>query len=476
MVLKNVASVILFISIILVVTECHQKYSKDANFPSTQDSSPKFDGPGEDLRPISLKHLDRPFRMAKLNLLWSKAVHRLSDAKIQSLFGELKLHDKEEITWKHLRAEGKDKDGLKEAQLRDKLKTIMTNYGFLDQIDDVNDDRKVYPFKALNEASDKHINRSIFKDKKLNKLWEKATIAGFSKDELDALQEEFTHHQDKIDQYYALLHRVKGDPKDQVQEREQNSLDESLDKYNAIEILEEKEPNKDHLDHVNLIREHHKQIKEGFDHLDKLSGSGPASKEFVEPKVQGLWRIAVQSNFSTAELQSLKSELFHYENRLLKLRHMQVEHALNEAKYNKKQKFSGEKSNGQKMMEDNIKKQARKVDKIHLDIETKIMQRHIEFSVVFWADEAVCGAASSGPRAPRTMASLATVFLCVATLFYGPLVDANPDAKRLYDDLLSNYNKLVRPVVNTSDVLRVCIKLKLSQLIDVIDRVFQKEM
>ncbi|XP_071442315.1 acetylcholine receptor subunit alpha-like [Hetaerina americana] len=46
-------------------------------------------------------------------------------------------------------------------------------------------------------------------------------------------------------------------------------------------------------------------------------------------------------------------------------------------------------------------------------------------------------------------------------------VGGNPDAKRLYDDLLSNYNKLVRPVVNTSDVLRVCIKLKLSQLIDV---------
>ncbi|CAG9795064.1 unnamed protein product [Diatraea saccharalis] len=44
----------------------------------------------------------------------------------------------------------------------------------------------------------------------------------------------------------------------------------------------------------------------------------------------------------------------------------------------------------------------------------------------------------------------------------------NPDAKRLYDDLLSNYNKLVRPVVNTTDVLRVCIKLKLSQLIDVV--------
>lgn len=43
----------------------------------------------------------------------------------------------------------------------------------------------------------------------------------------------------------------------------------------------------------------------------------------------------------------------------------------------------------------------------------------------------------------------------------------NPDAKRLYDDLLSNYNKLVRPVVNVSDALMVKIKLKLSQLIDV---------
>ncbi|KAL1492030.1 hypothetical protein ABEB36_012534 [Hypothenemus hampei] len=43
----------------------------------------------------------------------------------------------------------------------------------------------------------------------------------------------------------------------------------------------------------------------------------------------------------------------------------------------------------------------------------------------------------------------------------------NPHAKRLYDDLLSNYNKLVRPVENVSDALSVKIKLKLSQLIDV---------
>lgn len=53
---------------------------------------------------------------------------------------------------------------------------------------------------------------------------------------------------------------------------------------------------------------------------------------------------------------------------------------------------------------------------------------------------------------------------------------ANPDAKRLYDDLLSNYNKLVRPVANVSDALSVKIKLKLSQLIDVVSFALGKRL
>ena len=47
-------------------------------------------------------------------------------------------------------------------------------------------------------------------------------------------------------------------------------------------------------------------------------------------------------------------------------------------------------------------------------------------------------------------------------------ISGNPDAKRLYDDLLSNYNSLVRPVINSTDKLSVTLKLKLSQLIDVV--------
>ena len=59
--------------------------------------------------------------------------------------------------------------------------------------------------------------------------------------------------------------------------------------------------------------------------------------------------------------------------------------------------------------------------------------------------------------------ALIGALLCVRFVSGG-----NPDAKRLYDDLLSNYNKLVRPVVNVSEAVTVRLKLKLSQLIDVV--------
>ncbi|KAH7694302.1 nicotinic acetylcholine receptor alpha subunit 63b, partial [Aphelenchoides avenae] len=44
---------------------------------------------------------------------------------------------------------------------------------------------------------------------------------------------------------------------------------------------------------------------------------------------------------------------------------------------------------------------------------------------------------------------------------------AHSDAARLFEDLLADYNKLVRPVENNSATLVVKFKLKLSQLLDV---------
>jgi len=50
------------------------------------------------------------------------------------------------------------------------------------------------------------------------------------------------------------------------------------------------------------------------------------------------------------------------------------------------------------------------------------------------------------------------------------LAIANPDAKRLYDDLLrkNQYNILMRPVEDHRNNLTVTINLKLSQLVDVV--------
>ena len=50
-------------------------------------------------------------------------------------------------------------------------------------------------------------------------------------------------------------------------------------------------------------------------------------------------------------------------------------------------------------------------------------------------------------------------------------IQGNADAKKLYTELLSNYNKLIRPVGNNSDRLTVKLGLKLSQLIDVVSLV-----
>lgn len=59
------------------------------------------------------------------------------------------------------------------------------------------------------------------------------------------------------------------------------------------------------------------------------------------------------------------------------------------------------------------------------------------------------------------------LLFCCGNVFAGfKQIEANPDAKRLYDDLLSNYNRLIRPVVNHTETLTVWLSLKLSQLIE----------
>lgn len=57
-------------------------------------------------------------------------------------------------------------------------------------------------------------------------------------------------------------------------------------------------------------------------------------------------------------------------------------------------------------------------------------------------------------------------------LIAAQLCRTNPDAKRLYENLLeqSNYQKVIRPVSNVSDKLTVRVGLRLTQLIDVVSK------
>ncbi|XP_064105454.1 alpha-2-macroglobulin receptor-associated protein-like [Macrobrachium nipponense] len=327
----------------VVVSLRENKYSEDAN---------------------TKVHFERsPFRMAKLNLLWEKALKRLSEPKLKSLLSELKVQDKEEMTLKKLKLDAGDKDGLKEAELRKKLRGIMVRYKLSEDLMGGLPSNEPYQ----NEVYDEQISKAIFKDKKLNKLWDKAEQSGFTETELKALKEEFLHHQEKVDEYYSLVTKTKV--------KEQNDLDNDVRKIDLFQELEASDKYSE--DPTNTIREKHREIKDSYHRLHKITSTGPESKEFIEPKVSGLWKLAIRGDFTAEELESLHTELKHYEHRLLKVRHMTGQLNVLQARAGDDiEKLQS--SEGKRLMEERVAKQQRKVDKLHEDLEMRILQRHLE--------------------------------------------------------------------------------------------------
>lgn len=57
---------------------------------------------------------------------------------------------------------------------------IMSTYGLLEHFEEVNDPSKYKQEKPFSVPTNKYMNKSLFKDKKLNKLWEKAEASGFT--------------------------------------------------------------------------------------------------------------------------------------------------------------------------------------------------------------------------------------------------------------------------------------------------------
>ena len=138
-------------------------------------------------------------------------------------------------------------------------------------------------------------SKAIFKDKKLQRLWEKAEQAGLNSEELIALQEEFKHHQRKVDEYHRLLELT----------------DKSSDNYNEIKKKIERE--EFDLRDSNEISNKGKDLKTNYDRLHRLATNQAEESQFEEPKVAGLWKLALNSNFTLLELESLREELVSFQ-------------------------------------------------------------------------------------------------------------------------------------------------------------------
>ena len=248
------------------------KYSASANgfYPDSKGPIKSYAG------------VENPFRMQKVNLLWEKSRTKLTESKLERLYSELKVQDKDELTLKKLRGEGSDKDGSKEAEVRKKFNSILLSYGLGGNKED--SDTLHNPAKAL------------FKDKKLQRLWEKAEQAGLQGEELVALQEEFQHHQRKVDEYNALL---------------ELAGDRDSKRYNEIkkDLQEEEFDIRD----TNEVTRKAKEMKRNYDRLHRLATNQGEEHMFGEPKVAGLWKLALMAKFEPEELESLREELVRFD-------------------------------------------------------------------------------------------------------------------------------------------------------------------
>ncbi|XP_067414981.1 alpha-2-macroglobulin receptor-associated protein isoform X2 [Emydura macquarii macquarii] len=276
-------------SLLLLVLGQGAKYSREANEAAAAGSAKRQEA-GE-------------FRVVKLNQIWEKAQRlHLSAVKLAELHSDLKIQEKDELSWKKLKAEGLDEDGEKEAKLRRNLHVVMTKYGMNGK-----KDAQLVDTNYIKDGTES----DVLDDPRLEKLWSKAKTSGkFSDQELDKLWREFKHHKEKIHEYNILLETVS-----RTEEIHKNVINPSEEEQVKEEIL--------HGKHTEL-KDKMRSINQGFDRLRKISHQGyETAGEFEEPRVIDLWDMAKSANFTEKELESFREELKHFEAKIEKHHHYQ---------------------------------------------------------------------------------------------------------------------------------------------------------
>jgi len=291
--------------------------------------------------------MESPFRSQKVNMLWNKARLKLTNLKLKALHTELKVHDKETMALKKLQADGMDMEGLREADIRKRFNGIMHSYGLA---------KPSLRFEDENQKNQPKQPDSVFKDKKLQRLWQKAYKAGLEEEELILLKNEFQHHQEKLDEFHQLKQLSAG------------TIDGNLMSNHLIELDDEESEKFDE----NTLDGKSKKIKQDYERLHRLA-TNTNPTEFSEPKVRILWKLAQEADFDIEELESLKQEMHHYEKRLQKLHHLKAEIDIAGTPDLDESMF------GKNKMGKKLAKHLDSVQKLHAELEAKIVTRHTEF-------------------------------------------------------------------------------------------------
>nr|XP_034956685.1 alpha-2-macroglobulin receptor-associated protein [Zootoca vivipara] len=293
------------------------------------------------------------FRVVKLSQVWAKAQRlHLSAVKLAELHSDLKIQEKDELSWKKLKAEGLDEDGEKEAKLRRNLNVILAKYGM--------DGKKDTLLGVTNYVKDS-LENDVLDDPRLEKLWNKAKTSGkFTDEELDKLWREFRHHKEKVRDYNLLL--------------------ETVSRTEGICTPPEEVPRKHDLLHQkhSELKEKLHSINQGFERLRRVTHQGyDDSSEFEEPRVIDLWDLAKSTNFTEKELESLREELKHFEAKVEKHHHYQKQLEISHQKMRHIEGMGDEEHlsrNKEKtaMLEEKTKELGYKVKKHLQDLSTRI--------------------------------------------------------------------------------------------------------
>lgn len=334
------------------------------------------------------------FKINKLNLVWAKAQHSLGSSKLKGLKNDLTKHEVDELILKRLKAHNEDKEGLFEASVRKRLLTILSKYSLERYFDDihppVNNEHKskkenLHRAKIESDGT-RYQTKEAFRDKKLDKLWKKAELSGFTQEELMVLHEEFQHQQDKISEHYEMMNSMEEelDAEGKKNGPEENSIEDKTENEQAGSKKEDSSFEKKQRLNMNTnqaLREKYVDIKRNIDKLQRKIASGKiddTAGPFEESPVNVLWSAAMKANFTNAELESLKEELEHYEHRIQKLKHFQVQLERDEIAGVKKSSSEVEDGDVTKHLRRRVKELSHTVDKIHSGIENKILKHRDE--------------------------------------------------------------------------------------------------